>query len=137
MKKLWSISAFSTVGIPDFIALYLLHFTDVAFLQSEGKTLHQQKDYDSLYCDSHFIEVVWKWNRNISEVCLDITVWVWIFFIYFNQNILEDWMYKWIWQVELFSIQPYIRDLQKYITIPHFGLRFVLKNSYFLRQCYA
>ena len=28
------------------------------FLQVEGNTLHQQKDYSSLYCDSHFIVVV-------------------------------------------------------------------------------
>ena len=28
----------------------LLHFTDVVFLQIEGKTLHQQKDYNSLCC---------------------------------------------------------------------------------------
>ena len=40
------------------------------FLQTEGKTLHQQKDYDSLYCDTEFIVVVWNQNCSISEVCL-------------------------------------------------------------------
>lgn len=35
----------------------LLHFTDVAFLQIKSKTLHLQKDYDFLCCDTCFI--VW------------------------------------------------------------------------------
>ena len=30
------------------LRLALLHIADVAFLQVKGKTLHQQKDYDSL-----------------------------------------------------------------------------------------
>ena len=36
----------------------------------EGKNLHQQKDYDLLYYDSHFIGVVWNWTHNIFEVSL-------------------------------------------------------------------
>lgn len=44
-----------------FIALHFIAFHSccifvvVAFLQTEGNTLHQQKDYDSVYCDSCFI----------------------------------------------------------------------------------
>ena len=55
--------------------LVLLHFTllcltGVAFLQIEGKTLHQQNQYDSLCCDTRSITVVWNRTRNISDVCL-------------------------------------------------------------------
>lgn len=32
----------------------------LSFEQSEGKTLHHQKGYDSLYCTTCFIVVVWK-----------------------------------------------------------------------------
>ena len=39
------------------------------YLEIEGKTLHQQKDYDLLHCDTHFIAEVW--NHSVSEVCLD------------------------------------------------------------------
>ncbi|KAM5233099.1 zinc finger protein 14-like isoform 4-T4 [Hipposideros larvatus] len=35
--------------------------------QIEGKTLHQQKDYDSLYCYTCFNVVVWNQSCNISE----------------------------------------------------------------------
>lgn len=40
------------------------------FLQTEGKTLHLQKDYDSLYCDTLFVAVVWNPIRSISKVRL-------------------------------------------------------------------
>lgn len=40
------------------------------FLQTEGKTFPQQKDYNSLYSDTRFIAVIWKWTRNISEAWL-------------------------------------------------------------------
>lgn len=42
----------------------------VRFLQIESKTFHQQKDYDSLYCDTRFIMEVWNQTRNIPKVCL-------------------------------------------------------------------
>lgn len=38
------------------------------FLQIKGKTL--QKNYDSLYCNAHFIVVVWNQTCSISKVCL-------------------------------------------------------------------
>ena len=40
------------------------------FLQIEGKTLHQQKDGNSLYCDAHFFAVVWKQTCNTLDVYL-------------------------------------------------------------------
>lgn len=43
-------------------------------LQIPGKTLYQQKDYDSLYCDTIFIVVIWNKTHSISEVCLHM-VW--------------------------------------------------------------
>lgn len=60
-------------------------------LQIEGKTFHQHKDYDSLYCDTNFIVVVWNQTGNISEVCL--------YFINAPQMILmspkvRDWQIK-------------------------------------------
>ena len=45
-------------------------------LQIEGKTLHQQKDYDLLYCDSSFLAGVWNQTHSIFEVCLYV-VWCW------------------------------------------------------------
>ena len=39
-------------------------------LQTEGKTFHQQNDYNSLYHNTCFIVVVWYWTHNISEVRL-------------------------------------------------------------------
>nr|KAF6474818.1 hypothetical protein HJG63_010956 [Rousettus aegyptiacus] len=45
----------------------MLHFF---FLQIEGKILHQQKGYESLYCNTRFIDEVWNQTRNISKVCL-------------------------------------------------------------------
>lgn len=36
----------------------LLHFTGIVLSTNEGKTLHQQKKYDSIYCDIYFIVVV-------------------------------------------------------------------------------
>lgn len=55
----------------------LLHFTDIVSLQIEGKTLHQQKDYDLLYGNTCFIVVVWKWTHSISEVCLYLKISWW------------------------------------------------------------
>lgn len=53
----------------------LLYFTDnVFFLQIEGNTLYQQKDYDLLHCETHFIAVVRNGHCNVSEVCLHLTV---------------------------------------------------------------
>ena len=57
-----------------FIALHKCCF----FLQIEGKTLHQQKDYDSLYCHVGFMAGgewgwVWNWTCNIFEVCLELS----------------------------------------------------------------
>ena len=40
------------------------------FLQIEGKTLHQQKDYNLLYCDTVFTAVVWYQTYNIFEIFL-------------------------------------------------------------------
>ena len=40
------------------------------FEQIEGKTLHQQKDDISLYCDTCFIVVLWNQTRNFSKACL-------------------------------------------------------------------
>lgn len=40
------------------------------FLWNEGKTLHQQRDYNSLYCNIGFIALVWTWTHNIFKVCL-------------------------------------------------------------------
>lgn len=48
----------------------LLSFLDIAFLQIEGKALHQQKDYNLLFCDIHFFVEVWNRTHNISEVFL-------------------------------------------------------------------
>lgn len=38
----------------------------------ERKALHQQRDYDSLYCDVRFVTEVWNRTHNISEVCLNL-----------------------------------------------------------------
>lgn len=48
----------------------ILHFIASQVLQIECKALHQQKDYDSLYCDAHFNAEAWNQTCNISEVCL-------------------------------------------------------------------
>lgn len=58
-----------STGISHFIVLYgaswmLLFFS----LQIEGKTLHLQKDFYLLYCDSLIIMVVWNPKHNIFEV---------------------------------------------------------------------
>ena len=29
-------------------------------------------EYDVLYCDTHFIMVLWNWNHSVSEVCLHL-----------------------------------------------------------------
>lgn len=52
---------------PFFVCFTLLHFTDVAFLQIEEQTFHQQKDKDPLYCDTCFIVMVWNHTHDISE----------------------------------------------------------------------
>lgn len=43
----------------------ILSFTEVHFLQIESKTNHQQKDYESFYCNTHFIVVIWNGTHNI------------------------------------------------------------------------
>nr|KAF6495781.1 hypothetical protein HJG63_010163 [Rousettus aegyptiacus] len=40
------------------------------FLQIEGKTLCQQKDYNLPYFDANFIAVVWNQAYNISKICI-------------------------------------------------------------------
>lgn len=43
-------------------------------LEIEGKTFHQQKDYNNwLYGNSRFIAVVWNWTHSISKVFLYIS----------------------------------------------------------------
>lgn len=60
------------------VYLTLLHFTWLSFtdelfvLQIEGKTLHQQKDYNLLYCHTGFIVVMWNQTLNMSEIFLYI-----------------------------------------------------------------
>lgn len=44
--------------------------SQMCFLQTEGITLHQQKDYDSFYCDTVFIAGVWNRTHIISKVFL-------------------------------------------------------------------
>ena len=40
-------------------------------LQTEDNNiLHQQKDYDLLYCNTHFDAVIWNQTCDISEVYL-------------------------------------------------------------------
>ena len=43
-------------------------------LQTEGKCLHHQKDYDLLYCDTRLILVVWNKPHDISEYACIIRV---------------------------------------------------------------
>lgn len=45
----------------------LLHFIDVAFFTTEGKTLLQQKGYDSLYCHTRSIVVFQNQVCSISK----------------------------------------------------------------------
>lgn len=40
------------------------------FLQTDDKTLHQQRDYSLLYCNSLFTVVVWSQTHSISKACL-------------------------------------------------------------------
>lgn len=51
-------------------ALFYCASQMLRFLQTEGKTFHQQKDYDSLHCHICFIAVVWNPTCNIPKVCL-------------------------------------------------------------------
>lgn len=53
------------IGIP-----HLLHCTDLFFLQIEGKTFHQEKDYNSLYCYIFYSSGLEPNLKHISEVCL-------------------------------------------------------------------
>ena len=50
--------------------LILLHFTDVACVTNWREDPPPAKDYNSLYCGTHFIMVFWNWAHTISEVCL-------------------------------------------------------------------
>lgn len=56
----------------DLVALHfsLLSFTDVAFFTKEGKTSSSKKDYNSLYCHTHFMLVAWNPHRRFSGVYL-------------------------------------------------------------------
>lgn len=49
---------------------YWLHFAAVVFLQTKGKTLHQQENYNLLYCDTCFIAALWNQTHNISVLYL-------------------------------------------------------------------
>ena len=54
------------------ISLRLLYCPSqvLCFLQTESKTLHQQKHYNLLYYDSHFITVARSKACTTSRVCL-------------------------------------------------------------------
>ena len=54
-----------------FIAKYYLQMLHLS--QTRGKTLHPQKDYNSLYCDTCLGRVVWDPNHVTSKVCLNET----------------------------------------------------------------
>lgn len=56
----------------DLVVLHfsLLSFTDGAFFTKEGKTLQQQKEYNSLYCHTHSMPVAWNPHRRFSRVYL-------------------------------------------------------------------
>ena len=42
------------------------------FLQNEGKTLHQQKDCNLLYCHICFIAAVWKKPaKSLRDACME------------------------------------------------------------------
>lgn len=43
-------------------------------MNQEEKTIHQQKDFDSLYRNTHYIVVVWNQTCSPSEVCLFLEV---------------------------------------------------------------
>lgn len=58
------------IGIPHFIVLQIL-----CFLQTEGKTLYQQKDYTTGSISRLAFIGVWKWTFHISEVCLYVITW--------------------------------------------------------------
>lgn len=42
------------------------------FLQAEGKPLHQQEDYNSLYCATRFIAVDWNQTLHIRGIPVHI-----------------------------------------------------------------
>lgn len=44
------------------------------FIQLEGKTLHWQKNYDSLYGDTHFIAVVWNETHYIRDMPVNMSL---------------------------------------------------------------
>ena len=72
-------------GLPHFTALCFILLQKVLdffffFLQTEGKTLHQQNDYSWLYCDTCFVRVVWDQACDILEGCL---------YLRFNPNALN------------------------------------------------
>lgn len=54
------------------LCFILLSFTDVVFSLIESKTLHQPEDHDLLYCDTHFITVIWNQTYNISKVWISV-----------------------------------------------------------------
>lgn len=62
--------------------LALFCFTDVAFLQTEGKVFNQQDDYNLLYFNTHFIVVVC--NHYISLRCVSIKLLVLNYYIHHN-----------------------------------------------------
>lgn len=68
---------FSYTGRPHFIAspIYCasqrLCFPWFHWFQNiEGKTFHQQKNYGSLYCNTHFIVGVWNQTHHIFQASL-------------------------------------------------------------------
>ena len=66
--------------------MYILYF-DTMLLHTQKAIVYTQllytlknqkkkKLYDSLYCDIHFIPVVWNRTGGVSEVCLKSALWV-------------------------------------------------------------
>lgn len=55
------------------VHLVLLHF-HLSFLQIRGKDLHQQKDLNSLYCDTGFIMRLWTWKHSVPGLCRSVVM---------------------------------------------------------------
>lgn len=67
--------SFPSAGIPCFIVLHFIVLNKCCILfcfvlQTEGKTFYQQKDYNLLHCNTHFIAMFCIQTHSISEVCL-------------------------------------------------------------------
>lgn len=62
---------FTLLCFIDVLGIFVFVFC-LLVLQTEGKTLYQQQDYDSLYWDTCFIAVVWNGTHNIYAVPLKL-----------------------------------------------------------------